>query len=203
MQKQEKIIMKLKKKLEHKPKNLFFFNKINKNFEKFSIRKFIPSKLNAVKKVYNFILNKKISNSLIYSKNFSKKITFRFSQNNLFCNLLDLKKHKTLHTSSAGVYKLKLSKRKIKTFYKTFVYIFFNKIKKNVKDFKNTLFNVIAPIKIRKALIKVILLEIKKFRQQYSERKNVLINISAKKCFNGCRAKKKIRKKGRFFKIYK
>jgi hypothetical protein len=205
MQKQKKILMKLKNKVVFKKnaKRVFIFKKICKTLNVFRLKKFIPSKLNAIKKVYTFLLNKKVSNSLAYNRGFSKKITFRFSQNNIFCNLLDLKKNKTLHTSSAGIYKIKLSKRKIKAFYKTFVYIFFNKINKNIIDFKNTFFNIIAPIKIRKSLIKIIISEIKKCKPKHFEQKNILINILAKKCFNGCRAKKKIRKKGRFSKIYK
>ena len=198
--------MKLKK-LEFKSKNnlrkVFAFKKISNNFKNFKLKEFSANKINSIKRIHNFLLNKKVSNSLIYGKSFSKKILFRFSQNNIFCNLIDLKNNKTLHTSSAGIYKIKLSKRRIKNFYKTFVYIFFNKIKKNLKDFKKTVFNIVAPIKIRKTLVKIILSEIKKFKQQTFEQKNILINISAKKCFNGCRAKKKIRKKGCFYKIYK
>lgn len=197
--------MSLKRKVKFKNnyKKAFVFKTIDSGLKFLVLKEFIPNNINAFKKIYTFLFNKKISNSLTNTKAFSKKITFRFSQNNIFVNFVDLFNNKTLHTGSSGIYKIKLSKRRIKTFYRTFVYIFFNKIKKNVKDFRNTVFSLIAPIKIRKMLVKIILSEIKKLKKRYSNKKNILINIVPKKCFNGCRAKKKVRKKGRFYKIYK
>jgi hypothetical protein len=137
--------MSLKRKVKSKNnyKKAFVFKTIDSGLKFFVLKEFIPNNINAFKKIYTFLFNKKISNSLTNTKAFSKKITFRFSQNNIFVNFVDLFNNKTLHTGSSGIYKIKLSKRRIKTFYRTFVYIFFNKIKKNVKDFRNTLFSLI------------------------------------------------------------
>jgi hypothetical protein len=111
-----------------------------------------------------------------------------------------------LHVSSSATYGFKVSKRKLKHFYKIIVEIFFTTIKKNIKNFNNTLFKIIAPIKFRKNICKIIKTKIRQTkRSKISRRKkyNLLINITPKKCFNGCRVKKRIKKKRRLYRIYK
>jgi ribosomal protein S11 len=188
------------KKLKELKKDPYVFTYLSKNNEISFIKKSKKKKILFLKKAYTYTLKKKITNSLISKSKFLKKIDIKIVQNNIFCTLSDLKQNKTLHTSSTGAYKIKVSKRKLKYFYKTFLYIFFEKIKKKYKITNNTIFNVTAPIKIRKKICKLLK---KKLKRKKKKTPNIVINIVSKKCFNGCKAKKKLRKKRRLYRIYK
>ena len=164
-----------------------------------------------LKKLYVFKLKNEIKNTLLSKKRLLKKISIRIAQNNIFCTLTDLKSKRILHASSSGIYKIKISKRKLKYLYGPFISLFFKKIKKNTKNLSNTFFNIIAPARLRKKILKLVSIIIKEFnflslKKQNKKAKryqNIVININTKKCFNGCRAPKGIRKKRNFYRIYK
>lgn len=200
----------IKKKIQKIKKYIYktkgFFRYISFNLNNFIIKKYKKKYIKIIKKVYFFNFKKKVSNSLVLKKTFSKKIDIRVSHNNFFCTLFDLKQSKTMHTGSSGTYKIQISRRKFKKFYKTFLVIFFLKIQKYCSEFNNTIFNVTAPVKIRKNICKIIINNIKKARRLKKskiKKQNILLYFKPKKCFNGCRAKKKIRKKRRLYRIYK
>jgi hypothetical protein len=198
---------------------------INNNKKKFAltyIKVLVKSKafsyvkprrtLRLIKKLYFSHFKKKVFNLLILRKRFIKKVVIKAVQNNFFCSLIDLKDNKTLHLSSAGIYKIKVSKRKFKKVYKNFLKIFFHKIRKHLRNLSNVVFVITAPIRIRRKIFKLIKPLIKPRNTRFNKKKfilkkkktsNVLISIVPKKCFNGCRVQKKVRKKRRLYRIFK
>jgi hypothetical protein len=72
---------------------------------------------------------------------------------------------------------------------------FFKDIKDYFKNEKNVLIEITCGIKIRKQIIK--------FWKQKIKKKNVILQINEKKCFNGCRPPKKRRKKRTGLRIFK
>jgi hypothetical protein len=162
------------------------------------------------KKLTKYFFKQKIEKALFSRNNFVKKITIKIVQNNIFCTLIDLSLKKTVHTCSSGIYKVKISKRKLKRIYEEFINEFFLQIKKRIKNLHRTIFNIITPKYIRKKVCRIIktqLIEIKIRKENKKtpqlKKKYVLINVLPKKCFNGCKAKKKIRKKRRYYRIFK
>lgn len=193
------------KQFKNKKKSKKLYKVIKVLLNTFRIKKFNKNSLKTFKKIYNFNFKKKISNTLVSKNLISKKIDIKVSHNNLFCTFSDLKTNKTLHVGSGGLYKIKISRRKFKRFYKNILLVFFAKIKKYYFSMDNTIFNVKAPLNIRKKVCRFIMSNIKKTRQSNKKKKikNIILNFIPKKCFNGCRAKKKIRKKRRLYRIYK
>jgi len=75
--------------------------------------------------------------------------------------------------------------------------IFYNKIKSILNLDNNSIFiEIIAPLKVKTFLIRSLLF----FKKQ---KKNIIINIKPKKCFNGCIPPKKIRKRKKKMRIFK
>jgi ribosomal protein S11 len=135
-----------------------------------------------------------IYHELISSKtNLSKQISIKIKQNNVFCTLTDIKKNQILYVTSAGKSKIKTSKKVLRYSSKSIIESFFKSIKKYCKE-RLLVINLIGPIKIRKSIIKQI---------SKNTLWKVIINVKEKKCFNGCRAKKKRRKKRQRFIIFK
>lgn len=114
-------------------------------------------------------------------------------QNNIFCNIFNLKTNKLVTSLSSGKIKIKVSKRKLKHVFKYILAIYIEKI--NKLKLKRLIINLIAPIKIRKKILKQLSSCLKK--------KSIVIKVSKKKCFNGCRPPKKVRKKRRKFRLFK
>jgi hypothetical protein len=161
-----------------------------------------------VKKLKVALLEKnKVKKALLLKKKLLKQITIVFRQNNIFCSLINLSNTKTLHLGSSGIYKIKMSKRKLKHLYTEVLNNFFNKIKRNIKNFNNTIFNIVLPKHLRKNVFKLIHTHITEIKNKestlQSEKKNILICLVPKTCYNGCQAKKNIKKKRKLFRIYK
>lgn len=164
--------------------------------------------------------NFKLLHKLLYYKNTFKNkiikvnkvktythITIRVTANNIFCTL---KKHnKTLCVGSSGIYKVHISKKILKTNIKIVISKFLLNIKKKIR-FSNFFLTIICAKKFKKKLLRQILKFRKKIlKKQFKKIKNknlplaIKINFNPKRCFNGCRASKKIRKKRRYFRITK
>jgi ribosomal protein S11 len=122
-------------------------------------------------------------------------ITIRVTANNVFCTFKDMKKNNTIIISSAGKYKIKVSKKSLKFNHKTILQKFLENFKKiNIRK-ALTLIKVSAPIKLKKQIINTLIESFKKNK--------FILNIKSSKCFNGCRPSKKVRKKKRKFRIVK
>ena len=150
-------------------------------------------------------------------KNCEKKtLTIRIKPNNVFCTLKNETSNKTISGSSTK-YKIKMSKKILRYNYKIIVRSFLQEIKKLIKsDF--LIVHVTSPKRIRKELFRILkkklifkkkspLNETEIETALSSDKKQgsmiVVYNFHARKCFNGCRVKKKRRKKQRGLRIYK
>jgi ribosomal protein S11 len=123
------------------------------------------------------------------------KLNFRITQNNVFCTLVDLVSGKILEVGSAGKYKVKVSKKTLRYNAKILVSIFLKKIRSRLQK-KHIMVNLIGSSRIRKPILKQVF-------DQFGIKTSVTARINSKKCFNGCRPKKKRRKKQRSLRIFK
>jgi ribosomal protein S11 len=137
-----------------------------------------------------FILLNKILNSI------KLKAIIRVTSNNIFCTIIQTPENKIIYVGSVGKYKLKTSQRRMKFTLKTVIKLFYNKINILSKEIKSIFIEIIAPLKVRKLLIKGLSF----FKKR---KKNIIINVKPKKCFNGCIPPKKVRKKKRKMRILK
>jgi len=180
---------------------------------KISIKNFLPNTKNiSIKKFayilhysYLFSLSNKLQLAHKYNiqNKYKHKLNIKVTGNNIFCTLINLKKKKIFYSGSSGIFKIRTSKKQIRYTYKLIIKYFFEKLKlkkiEKKEDFflsQGLIINLLTPSKFRKRIIKSIYKNIK-------VRKKILINIQAKKCFNGCRALKKRRKKRFKFHIFK
>ena len=162
---------------QKKPKKKWLKKQFKKFFKKNSIT---PKHLKIIKDIF-------INNTIFYY------ITIKITPNNVFCNL-KTKKNKTLIVLSAGILKIKTSKKKMKFAIKIIIPKFLKNLKKIVNN-KKTIVNISGPKKIRKNILKQFFKTLIKTK--------LIFNIKEKKCFNGCRAKKKRRKKRKGLRIFK
>jgi hypothetical protein len=159
-------------------------------------------------KLLKYFFNGKIESAIGKNKQITKKIIIRINQNNIFCSLINMKKKKIIYNCSSGMFNLKVSRKQIKYHFKRIIILFLKKIKKQRKNYNNIIFSIISPITLRKKIIHLISnkLKIKKRRKIWLKKKlkqNIIIEIPAKKIFNGCNARKIIKKKRRFNRIFK
>lgn len=213
--------------------SIFFPNNFRKSFKKSSKytsrRSLIKSRRIAVKKMLLRIkarincnkknngrvnsnktqlpLNGKIFKSKFF---FSKVITIRIKPNNVFCTFVNTASQKTISGTSAK-YKVKMSKKALRYNYKVILKSFLKETKRFLKS-KKIFISVTSPKKIRRELLRILkarLLKRKKFARKASGKTIryspdfLLFRFNSKKCFNGCRVRKKRRKKQRGLRIYK
>jgi ribosomal protein S11 len=120
-------------------------------------------------------------------------LTILVNSNNIFCTLQNNKKH-TLKSVSAGKYQLKVSRKNLLYMLKPVLESFFQEIKMAAN--KELFIVITSPLRIRKQIIKFLYSKLLK-KQKYT------IKIEQKKCFGGCRARKKRRKKRKGLRIFK
>jgi ribosomal protein S11 len=174
--------LKFEKDLKHKNKKKILkkYSRLKRNF-----------------KNNNYYINSTIeglSKLAIKEKEISYIINIRVTPNNIFCNFINNVKKKTILVSSAGIYKLNVSKKKLKFLSKIIIQNFIKKLK-NIQLDKTILLKIIGPIKTRKFIIKQF--------KNLLRKNNLIINSKALKCFNGCRPKKKRKKKQKGLRIFK
>lgn len=145
-----------------------------------------------LKSTYSFNTYFKKIISFFRTKQKSKKIYIRLTQNNIFCTLTT-NSCKTLLVRSSGKYKIKTSKKKIKFSSKIVLTSFLKEVKPKVL-LNKVLINIIAPKNLRKKIINQI--------SQSFAHKYVYIDVSEKKAFNGCKPKKQKRKKRKGLRIF-
>ena len=100
----------------------------------------------------------------------------------------------TIKKASAGVFKVKITKKRLKHTVCVVLQKFLNKIKPAIFR-RNLVVLLISPKFLRKKILKL-------FRDSFM-RRNIYIKIKSLKCFNGCRPKKRRRKKRARLKIFK
>ena len=170
-----------------------------KNFKK---KKYIKNRvlrcIIRTKRFYKYkssILNCKYNYISKFIKSFSLKVYIRLKPNNIFCTLIDLKENRILLNMSSGKYKMQTSKKRLKYNSKILLEYFFKDTQTYLLKKKNIILELISPIKIRKRIIR--------FIKTILTRKNLILYTNEKKCFNGCRAAKKRRKKRNRIRIFK
>jgi len=154
--------------------------------------------LKRLRRLYKYklsLLNKKYTDIVGNLKNFKLKIILRVRPNNIFCTLKNLDSDKILINKSSGTYNLQISKKKLKYNIKMMLQFFFKDIEIYYKKERNVLIEVTCGIRIRKQIIK--------FLKQKIKKKNIVLQLNEKKCFNGCRPPKKKRKKRMGLRIFK
>lgn len=129
--------------------------------------------------------------------------TFQVYPNNIFCTLKVLKNSKfyLLNQASSGKYKITLSKKTLKYKLKFVILAFLKEVrylqrKKKLNLPTSAAIKIIAPRRIKSAILRLLKAELKK-------KKRVLIEVLRKHVFNGCRARKKIRKKRKGMLLFK
>ena len=122
------------------------------------------------------------------------QLNIRVTPNNVFCTFKDIIVKKTLILSSAGKYKLKVSKKTLKFSNKIIVQNFLEEIQRHLEK-ETIIIKLEGPIKIRKSILKQM--------TNFLKLNKLIINAKEKKCFNGCRPQKKRRKKQKGLRIFK
>ena len=134
----------------------------------------------------------------LQKKNYLRADISLFS-NNVFCSLKNIAQNKLICKASSGKYNIKVSKKSLKYASKLIITNFFKELKqKKVSLSKPLVLVLLAPSNLKKR----ILLTVLKFLK-YIKNRRLIIYVKPKKIFNGCRAKKQIRKKQKRYAIYK
>jgi ribosomal protein S11 len=174
-----------------------------KHFQKKKLRKkfFLKKIKTQLKRLYRYrssFINLKSNLFLlpIILKKYSFKIYLRIRSNNVFCTLIDLGHNKTLLNISSGKYKLNTSKKKLKYNTKIILNLFLKDIQSYLTCSSSSIIvEIISSIKNRKQIIRILK---KKIHNQ-----QLILYLKPLKCFNGCRPKKRKRKKRRKLRIFK
>lgn len=122
-------------------------------------------------------------------------LNIRVRSNNIFCSLVDKLEPKVLQIASSGKYNVKVSQKNVKSSTVLIVKEFLKNITIKTKD-SSLVVAISCPKKMRKRLI----LQISNGLLTLN---TLVFKVNAKKCFNGCRVKKKKRKKQKGLRIFK
>lgn len=163
--------------------------KNNKSVQIF--QKSVEDKHFFIDSVFQDVLSLQTENKL------KKKIVIRVTPNNIFCTLFELVEKKNLYVFSAGKCKIKISKKMLPFNSKIMLQSFFTVIKEQqlITSEDSLIVELLGPIKLRKFILEDTYLNFKK--------NEIIFFVRDKKCFNGCRPKKKRRKKQNKFRILK
>jgi ribosomal protein S11 len=125
---------------------------------------------------------------------FYKVLTIKTTSNNIFINLTT-NLHKSILTSSSGKYKIKTTKKKVKHNIKIVIDSFFSELKDHLIPREKLIVKIICFFRIRKMIVKLLFTKLKL--------NSIIWDAKSKKSFNGCREKKKKRKKQKGLRIFK
>jgi hypothetical protein len=129
------------------------------------------------------------------------RLTVRVVPNNMFCHIKDTKTNTVLRSVSSGSYKMKVSKKGIRNYSKLIANAFLKDLRdKQIKFNKPLIAKIIAPVTIRKPLVTIFKNSLFK---KFNSKKKVLLEVASKKVFNGCRPRKKVRKKRKGLRLFK
>lgn len=122
-------------------------------------------------------------------------VSIKFAANNIYCTFWSISGKRTFRVRSAGMRKLKTSKRRLLFYGKILLDSFFKELQQWRQKYKQKkaafFFSISAPKRFRKIILKNNL------------KKATAINFEYSKAFNGCKAKKKRRKKRLGFRCFK
>jgi len=134
---------------------------------------------------------------------FENRCTIRLTANNMFCTFSKILNNQIIQCASSGMYKIKTTKKRMKYTYKTILDTFLNKSTQLVQQ-KNKNLNLYRPLILIITAKKRFHKRVIKNFYKISKRKILFLTIiKPKRCFNGCRASKKRRKKRLRYRIFK
>jgi ribosomal protein L18 len=129
------------------------------------------------------------------------RLTVRIAPNNMFCHIKDTKTNTVLRSVSSGSYKMKVSKKGIRNYSKLIANAFLKDLRdKQIKFNKPLVAKIIAPVGIRKPLLTIFKNSLFK---KFNQKRKLLLEVASKKVFNGCRPRKKVRKKRKGLRLFK
>ncbi len=187
--------------------------------EEFKLKKRIVKNLKKRKLLRGLKILKLYKYKGLRKTHFTQRITIKITPNNIFCLIKNLKKNKTEYVTSGGRLGLNITKKKIKFLWKTVITDLFEHMQN--MELKNYIFSYSGPRRLKKKILRLFK---KTFRPRYkkgsriskektpkqellpneSSQRVLLVTVNPKKVFNGCRVKKKKRKKrGGFFRVFK
>ena len=171
-------------------KNLNFFKLKSKKV--FLNKKFIKKKKKTTKFICKIERMKRAFRYFPVRKVTVLKLNVR--QNNIFATFLKLHEQKILTTKSSGNFKIKVSKKRLKSSCYLFLKSLFFFIKERFKKKKLIIF-LTSPRYLRRFIFRRFFFKFKKYF--------LIFCFDPTKCFNGCRAKKLKRKKYKKYRILK
>jgi hypothetical protein len=127
---------------------------------------------------------------------YDKKMFLKIKSNNMYCTLTNALDNRVLTTATAGKYRITYSKKLIRANSFRVLRMFFREVQQHLTR-RGIIINVVAPIKMRKKLI-VLCRKLRSYKLKNNKKvfyRTILIMGLDKKCFNGCKASKKRRKK--------
>lgn len=137
----------------------------------------------------------KTQTEITANKNIGCCIRIKFLSNNIYGTFWSISGKRTFRVRSVGMKKLKPSKRRLLFYGKLFLDSFFKELQQWRQKYKQKkaafFFSIKAPKRFRKILLKNMV------------GKASAINFEYNKAFNGCKAKKKRRKKRLGFRSFK
>ena len=104
-----------------------------------------------------------------------------------------------MHVRSSSNYNVKVSRKNLRYSIKPILSFFFQEIKKQISQTEFLSIILTAPLGLRKKMLTFI------FAQLFDAKKKrtLFFTVKENKCFNGCRAKKRKRKKHKGLRLYK
>ena len=182
----------------NKSKQKPFVNKNKKNF------------FNKNKKVFVFDRTRKLKQSLRYkfykrpyfqlypwpTKPYKHQLNITVVQNNIFCTMALVETNKIALSCSAGKYKIKITRRKLKYSFPWVLENFESELRKLRIRFTGLIVNITCPVTIRAKIAHLV-------RNMFPKKLPLVMRFSKKKCFNGCRPPKLVRKKRKGFLLLK
>jgi ribosomal protein S11 len=201
----------------YKIKGRKFFFKHNSNLKSFtknkrnikfdtaydSLKKKWLLSIDAKYALAGYFFKNNVKNKTLKKKIFNRRITIKMTSNNIFCSLSDLKSNKVILNASSGKYHFKITKKRLKHNYKEMLELFFRRAWQYLNA-GGIIVLLTIPIRLRKRVIELLFnLRTYKKTPKKSYLRAILIKTKDKKCFNGCRSKKKRRKKRKGVRLLK
>jgi len=151
------------------------------------------------KRIWYDLSTRKTNRPFLRRKKFNRRLTIKITSNNVFCSLSSLATNKVFIVCSAGKYRIKTTKKRVKRTYRRILLIFLSKAWKYLNR-GGIVVLITAPVRLRKKIIRF-MVKLRSYRptRKLKKKRLLLIKVQNKKCFNGCRSKKRRRKKAEEF----
>lgn len=175
-----------------------FINKNKKNFFNKNKKVFVFDKIRKLRKSLSYKFYKRPYFQLYSAptKPYKHQLNITVVQNNIFCTMALVETNKIVLSCSAGKYKIKITRRKLKYSFAWVLENFQSELKKLRIRFKGLIVNITCPVIIRAKIAHLV-------RNMFPKKLPLIMRFSKKKCFNGCRPPKLVRKKRKGFLLLK